>query len=101
MSDHEVCLLSTDQASLAAGTAMGSTATGAGSFGSGFFEPVSENRLGMRRRPAIGQQIHQIRRTKSQVDRMMLRRIGQLCQYVLEVIVHHQMMSQSAADHTK
>ena len=40
---------------------MGPTLTGAGGFGSGFFEPMSENRLGVCCGPAVGQHLLQTR----------------------------------------
>jgi hypothetical protein len=39
------------------GPAMGSAGTGADCFGARFFQAMSENRLGMRRRPAVGQHL--------------------------------------------
>jgi len=41
---------------------------GAGGFGSGFFEPMRENRLGMRRRPAIGQHLFQAQVVRVQAE---------------------------------
>jgi len=40
---------------------MGSAAASASRFGSGFFEPVSEDRLGMCCGPAVGQHLFQTR----------------------------------------
>ncbi len=42
-----------------AGSTMGPTLTGAGGFGSRFFEPMSKNRLGMCCGPAVGQHLLQ------------------------------------------
>jgi len=66
-----------------------------------FLDAFVADRLGTRRRPPIEEQIHQIRRAKFQVDRMTLRRIGQLRQHVFEIVVHDQVMSHSAANHTE
>jgi len=46
--------------SAGAGTAISPTGTGASRFGTGFVEPVGENGLGMRRRPAVGQHLFQL-----------------------------------------
>ena len=54
-----------EQGSLAAGTAMGSTPTGAGGFGSGFFEPMSENRLGVCCGPAVGPIVEPVPNSRS------------------------------------
>ena len=49
-----------------------------------FLDAFVADRLGVRDRPPIGKQIHQIRRTKFQVGRMMLRRVAQLRQHVFD-----------------
>ena len=50
------------------GSTVGPTLTGAGGFGSGFFEPMSENRLGMCRGPAVGQHFFQTRVIRIQAE---------------------------------
>ena len=47
---------------------MSPTGPGAGGFGSGFFEPMGENRLGMPRGPAVGQHFFQSRGVRIQAE---------------------------------
>jgi hypothetical protein len=51
-----------------AGTPMGPTGAGAGGFGSGLFESMGENRLGMCRGPAVGQHLLQTQVIRMQAE---------------------------------
>ena len=54
--------------SLATGAAMGSAGTGADGSGSGFFQAMDEDRLGMCRGPAVGQHFFQTRVVRVQAE---------------------------------
>ncbi len=51
-----------------AGAAMSSTGSGASGFGSGFFESMGENRLGMCRGPTVGQHLFQSQVVRVQAE---------------------------------
>ena len=51
-----------------AGSTMGPAGAGAGGFGSGFFEPMGEDRLGICCRPAVGQHLLQTQVIRMQAE---------------------------------
>ncbi len=61
-------------------------------------DPLLTNGLRVGCRPAIGQQMQQIRTTRFQSGRMPLLGLGQLAQHVLQVMLQHQVMTMGAAD---
>jgi hypothetical protein len=59
---------------------------------------ILTHRLPMRQRPTVGKKIERVRRTGGKVNGIVLLRVGELPQHILQIILDYQMMAMRIAD---
>jgi hypothetical protein len=62
-----------------------------------FVDAILANRLGMTGSPPIRKQFEQILRTNLQLSRIVLRGMSQFLENIFQIVMHHQVISRSAA----